>query len=836
MNISLLISGNLTGFGRFFTSPAAKELLGTDKIDLDNHNHISFLGDNEKAYSITFAKRYIAISLYTRILDSFRRPGELVVTLLIPRNQIIVPNSGSSIGAVYSLLNKVCDKFFEKNFQDGMINQNPVVLGQDYYSEILDNYRLKPMNMRAVNLNPSSVKKVGYVKAQESDIPKYLDTPCRENYNDYNLIIIAQSAPAGIDEEPEEVILYSIHIKNNGATLPGRVKLTSPIYKYQAQAGEKPFPIQGSYKDAVEHLLEPRITARMMPNDVVEISYNFEKEEKTVNFIFLDKNTGTPISFDVVQPSVVIDGIKLPISSKTFTFRGAEIHASKKLVSDNSNYTISKRSESIDLSRIIGNNQDLTVYVEQGFVFPMNFKKPYDVRKNVVFINKLNGQTESVEVTDRKTVHLSGSVVDWEFYITSDTYCAPQQPIRIVNGQWVISKIEKQKTNVNTPQTPTTISSSNHTVAVQKKDSGHDNSSISLTGGETSDHSTPHNRKLSYKKLAMIIVPLLCILGGVGYLVLKNQGQDDINSGGKDNIKLYAYGTYICYYDNTDDESKRDTLTDTQKKQLPLIISFLEGGSDVDLGKDKYSITETSMKGKSATLYLQKFTNTDINNACEDFTIRVEYEYDGKRYKIVDENIHIEKKENRNQLDTIGVNLQILMSQLDYFDKLTSFKDEKFKNQNEKNVTLNEIDKINNEEIKRFLKTEFDRIGVKERGGSQSSTGDSPRQETIRLDDLSRASFNFANLSKYKKYENSTLRDGATVKDRIAALEEANTWINKKGYAQRPTGTGLSKEQQKAIENTFKASRLSAIKSNTKGKKFKSIADLQDFVNKLFDN
>lgn len=652
MNISLLISGNLTGFGRFYTSPAAKELLGTDKIDLDNHNYISFLGDNEKAYSITFAQRYIAISLYTRILDSFRRPGELVVTLLIPRNQIIVSNTGSPIGAVYSLLNKVCDKFFEKNFLDGMINQNPVVLGQDYYSDILDNYRLKPMNMKEVNLSLSSVKKVGYVKAQEADIPKYLDTPCRESYNDHNLIIIAQSAPAGIDEEPEEVILYSIYIKNREVTLPGRVKLTSPIYKCQAQAGEKPFPIQGSYKDAVEHLLEPKITARILPNDVVEIFYNFEQEEKTVNFIFLDKNTGTPISIDVIQPSVVIDGKKLPVSSETFKFRGSEIYVSKKLVSDNANYTISKRSEFLDLSRI-GNNQNLKVYVEQGFVLPMTFNKPYDVRKNIVFINKLNGQTEAVEVTDRKIVRLSGSAADWEFYITSDTYCAPQQPIRIVNGQWMISKIEKQKANVNTPQTPTTISSSNHTVAVQKKNSGHDNSSISLTGGETSDHPTPHNRKLSYKKLAMIIVPLLCILGGVGYLVLKNQGQDDIDGGGKDGIERYAYGTYICYYDNTDDESKRDTLTDTQKKQLPLIISFLEGGSDVDLAKDKYSITETRMKGKSATLYLQKFTNTDINNACEDFTIRVEYEYDGKRYKIVDENIHIEKK----KMKTIWIQL-----------------------------------------------------------------------------------------------------------------------------------------------------------------------------------
>ena len=97
MNISLLISGNLTGFGRFFTSPAAKELLGNEKIDLDNHNHLTFLEKDEKAYSITFAKRYIAISQYTQILDSFRRPGKLVVSVLIPRNYMVVPRRRTRI-------------------------------------------------------------------------------------------------------------------------------------------------------------------------------------------------------------------------------------------------------------------------------------------------------------------------------------------------------------------------------------------------------------------------------------------------------------------------------------------------------------------------------------------------------------------------------------------------------------------------------------------------------------------------------------------------------------------------------------------------------------------
>ena len=831
MNISLLISGNLTGFGRFFTSPAAKELLGTDKIDLDNHNHISFLGDNEKAYSITFAQRYIAISLYTRILDSFRRPGELVVTLLIPRNQIIVPNSGPTIGTVYSLLNKVCDKFFEKNFQNGMINQNPVVLGQDYYSEILENYRLKPMSMRAVNLNPSSVKKVGYVKAQETDIPKYLDTPCRENYNDYNLIIIAQSAPAGIDEEPEEVILYSVHIKNNGTTLPGRVKLTSPIYKYQAQAGEKTFPIQGSYKDAVEHLLEPRITARMMPNDVVEISYNFEKEEKTVNFIFLDKNTGAPISIDVVQPSVVIDGAKLPISSETFTFRGSEIHASKKLVSDNSNYTISKRSEILDLSRI-GNNQDLKVYVEQGFALSMNFNKPYDVRKNVVFINKLNGQTESVEVADRKNIHLSGSAADWEFYITSDTYCVPQQPIRIVNGIWLIPQMEK-KANVNIPQTSTTISSSNHTVAIQKKDSGHDNSSISLTGGEISSHTTSHNRKLNYKKIAMVIVPLLCILGGAGYLVLNNQGKEDTSKVNESGIKPYVYETYICYYDNTPDTSKRDTLTVSQKRDLPLSFSFLKNGSDVEL--DEYTVTDTIMKGKNDSLYLQKFRK-EINSTIEDFTIRVEYVYDRKRYKIVDENIHIEKKENINQLNTIGVNLQILMSQLGYFKELADIqKKGGFTNDDEKGNFLEKIKVISNTDIKNILNSVCqytDKMGTK----NQNQSGATKKNtKTVSIDDLSKVDVLFSTLQQYDEYKGQTI-DETTVEKRITALQVVMNSINDPNGAIRPSHLNLSLAQKSAVCDIFDRHDRNKIIKVTKGQNFSSLADFQTFINDKFDH
>lgn len=715
MNISLLISGNLTGFGRFFTSPAAKELLGTDKIDLDNHNHISFLGDNEKAYSITFAQRYIAISLYTRILDSFRRPGELVVTLLIPRNQIIVPNSGPSIGAVYSLLNKVCDKFFEKNFQDGMINQNPVVLGQDYYSEILDNYRLKPMSMREVNPTPSSVKKVGYVKAQETDIPKYLDTPCRESYNDHNLIIIAQSAPVGIDEEPEEVILYSIHIKNNGATLPGRVKLTSPIYKYQAQAGEKPFPIQGSYKDAVEHLLEPRITARMMPNDVVEISYNFEKEEKTVNFIFLDKNTGAPISFDVVQPSVVIDGIKLPISSKTFTFRGAEIHASKKLVSDNSNYTISKRSEFIDLSRI-GNNQDLTVYVEQGFMLAETFPKPHDYKKTFVFINKSNGQRETFYVTDRANIHLSGTISDWDFMMDSENFSVPQQAVRIVNGHWYIQVNEKPK--VKTTRTTTKVTNSSQTVVVQKVSGDNGNVGVSLSEGTSMiSSSKTTNKKTNFLKVVLLVLPILL----VSCLTLwhfwnplfgDNNESEPEGNGGTQNL---SYGACVCYYD---DSKKNDIDT--------LLLNQIDDFKFYFFDKDNHDITNNISKTDSCFGHNQKFLHVlNVESSIgQQIKVQIKFIYNNEECLIAEDIINVSEynKDSITSMEYQAINYGIRKSQWQEFKDLYN---KSFSSLKSWNDWYNKFLMGTPEELLSKVKIVWDEKKPEERAGTGTGTANS---------------------------------------------------------------------------------------------------------------
>ena len=132
-NLELIISGNLTGFSRFFVTSGANSFLKDAKIDFDYCNFVSFMEASDNVYAISFAPEVITLSLITRILDAFHRPGILVVTLIIPRNNrvesIVNPQNEK---AVYQLLNAINDKFYEKNLHNGMLNQNPIVLMQDY--------------------------------------------------------------------------------------------------------------------------------------------------------------------------------------------------------------------------------------------------------------------------------------------------------------------------------------------------------------------------------------------------------------------------------------------------------------------------------------------------------------------------------------------------------------------------------------------------------------------------------------------------------------------------------------------------------------------------------
>ena len=221
--LELIISGNLTGFSRFFVTSGANDLLKDAKIDFDYRNFVSFMEEGDKTYAVSFAPQVIALSLVSRTLDSFRRPGILVVSLLLPRNTKVESiNSPQNERAVYQLLNAINDKFNEKNLHNGMLNQNPIVLMQDYYTEILQNYRFLQDYQRGVNLtidNSVFNKNVGYVNSSEKDIVAYLNTPCRRAYEGYHSIFISPKAPQNIDEPVEELKLYNVYVNNTNQRL-----------------------------------------------------------------------------------------------------------------------------------------------------------------------------------------------------------------------------------------------------------------------------------------------------------------------------------------------------------------------------------------------------------------------------------------------------------------------------------------------------------------------------------------------------------------------------------------------------------------------------------------
>lgn len=234
MNIGLAISGNLTGFSRFYANDEAKKLLNTAKFNFDVHNLVSFLNNGEKLYAIFFSKDVVAVSLITNILDSFRRPGNLVVTILIPRGFKIVDGlSLTRANALYHLLNEINDKFYERNFLNGMVNQNPAVLMQDYYTEILSKFKLEPDNSQR-NINglidiTAPNKRTGYVSAFENSIPSYLSSLFRKSYEGYHHIFLASNAPQNIDEPAEEIVTYRVKIENKDKIVPGEIKITDKI-------------------------------------------------------------------------------------------------------------------------------------------------------------------------------------------------------------------------------------------------------------------------------------------------------------------------------------------------------------------------------------------------------------------------------------------------------------------------------------------------------------------------------------------------------------------------------------------------------------------------------
>ena len=351
--LELIISGNLTGFSRFFVTSGANDLLKDAKIDFDYRNFVSFMEEGDKTYAVSFAPQVIALSLVSRTLDSFRRPGILVVSLLLPRNTKVESiNSPQNERAVYQLLNAINDKFNEKNLHNGMLNQNPIVLMQDYYTEILQNYRFLQDYQRGVNLtidNSTFNKNVGYVNSSEKDIVTYLNTPCRRAYEGYHSIFISPKAPQNIDEPVEELKLYNVYVNNTNQRL-SNVTIDSVIQTVFPERGEIDVPDNVkniTYRQALDGQGVPYIKANMN-GDTIHLAYCFEKEKKQVTFKIMkgsDEVDFSLVTF-VIQND---DRTYYTISSNPYIFVGEEIYKARTLKSGDDNYNF---SQPLDLSRI----------------------------------------------------------------------------------------------------------------------------------------------------------------------------------------------------------------------------------------------------------------------------------------------------------------------------------------------------------------------------------------------------------------------------------------------------------------------------------------------------
>lgn len=424
--INLLISGNLTGFSRLYTSPDANSIYNEAKFDFDYRNLLTFLQGNEKAYAIAFSTDVIAISLVTRILDSFHRPGLLAVSILLHRNEVVVPIADlNDTTSIYRLLNQINDKFYEKNFLNGLMNQNAAVLMQDYYTEFLQNYTVVRCQQSSVNRtidSTTAIRKAGYVvPASESDIPFYLATPCRSSYSGYHLIFISTGATTDIIPEPAvEQKRYTVTIANTGRMV-NSVLLSDKIPNtIQPKEWEESCKVDYTYEQVLNGQASPDIVAIDEGGERLTLTYRFKPKTKTIRFKF--KIKGEDVDWTKIEPMFVFNGQRRTFRSDLCTFEGEETVSRLVLECGSSAFIINSNYSTIDMRRH-ADQDEITVLVSACFSVHINFADDSRKPKNIRFSNSLQGiQENAYQVTDSISQRLSGAPEDWRIEITSDYY------------------------------------------------------------------------------------------------------------------------------------------------------------------------------------------------------------------------------------------------------------------------------------------------------------------------------------------------------------------------------------------------------------------------------
>lgn len=524
MNLYLIISGNLTGFSHFYTSSGAKDFYSQSKIDFDFRNHLTFLSEGQKAYAVSFTDKMIAVSLVTRVLDSFRRKGILDITLLLPRKYKVSDKGGLQGGAaLYQLLNEVNDMFYQRNFLNGMMNQNGAVLMQDYYSPILEKYQLIPdPKQRDVNarINVALAKNnVGYIAAAESDIPLYLETLCRESYEGYHHVFLASDAPQNINESPVEEIFYPVRYTSNMEegveySLPKRVRMSDKIDLLPNLRGYVAFNQDYTYEQIFQGACK-QITAQLR-NEVIYLTYQFEVEQRIVTFEF-QFGTSKIDMREIFPVKLWIGNQENYLQNNSFVFSGKEIYQPIRLVCENEKYEIVPGTANIDLSRYPG--KELTVYVQvqsktvrKPEQTELKLTLPQDGVFTIRIINKPTGRVESFnQVKGSWQKMVSGAISDWRYEILSDQYKTVSGDFSQAGG---LTLEEKQGTQ---NQSKSQLSSQTK-YPVQIKDSQGQSGAVS-DGGERKQSERNKFIRANLVVFSFLSVAVLALLGLGGYIV-----------------------------------------------------------------------------------------------------------------------------------------------------------------------------------------------------------------------------------------------------------------------------------------------------------------------------
>lgn len=835
MDINIIISGNLTGFSRFYATPNANELYVGAKFDFDYRNYLTFLNKGEKAYAISFAPHVVSVSLITRILDSFRRPGILVVSVLLQRgmivDSIINPQNKNTI---YRLLNDINDKFYERNFKNGMINQNAAVLMQDYYSDILSNYKLtSDINQKKVNGNidvNTPNKRLGYIAANDIDMPLYLSSLYRRSYEGFHHVFFAPNAPQNIDETPDEVVMYRVYITNNKMTLPTLVKLTDQIYKLTPNPGEIDFDQNYTYGDILQGKAGNQIRASIV-GETLEVSYRFKEEEKTINFVFEDN--GDVISLTHIAPIIVeTDGTKVPLSTESFKFIGKEIYGRKIIQSTNPKYTIRTEYSTIDLQRL-NDGATCHIQVESNCIFEIRFQHPYDVPKTIKLKRRNNNKVITIpDVTGYLKKTLPGELTEWDYTIESKEY---QTASGNLGNQQELTLHPKPVTDISVA----TVGHDNDMPHDTSNKNGFQKGTLKLSGASEKPKEPQKDKKLNIKKVLLVSSPLLITLI---YICISWQFN-------------------IWPWDKDEQESIISDVSDNQKKTITVEILDYNGDSvnkDNDYNSDialppYIDDIECKLSGdiKSDTIAGNLFVFSAPNNCTDKISFKLKFTYSESQYFIIcDSTIYFDKF---NDGDIIKLKLNVRTSAIVLFKKLYNDKGKPtedkwvelkkdYSNYNE----LNEKDGNPNSSFDKELKNLYDKVKKKyEHKGEEEETSPTDDTETssyIKLDKLSKLDCTIDNINRIEKILKNDGRlqkatiDNIPVTKRIEALKGALTTL-RIGYEGRwlPSTKNLSKEQADFITNKIRPNER---KINIAGKRgdFKKIKSMQDFKKKLIDN